>query len=69
MSFSKNIEEEFQAELSSSAIEKEIVLIRKELFTLRTQKGTRQNFKAHRFKHLHHRLSQFMLLKGNLKNN
>lgn len=69
MTFIKNIENEFQTELTPSVIEKEILVIRKELFNLRTQKGTRQKFNAHRFKHLHHRLSQFMFIQSTKTNN
>ena len=58
MSFIKNIENEFQTELTPSVIEKEILVIRKELFNLRFKKATRQPFKAHEIKNTKRRIAQ-----------
>lgn len=46
--------------LSDSELAEEIVAIKRKLFELRFQQGTRRLEKPHEFKHSRHRLSQLM---------
>ncbi len=46
--------------LSDAELQEQIVAVRRELFQLRFQKGTRQLEKPHQFKHARHRLAQLM---------
>lgn len=47
-------------ELTDQEIADEILSVKKQLFDLRFQKGTRRLEKPHQFKHLRHRLAQLM---------
>ncbi|MGB3613136.1 MAG: 50S ribosomal protein L29 [Elainellaceae cyanobacterium] len=47
-------------ELTDQEISDDILSVKKQLFDLRFQKGTRRLEKPHQFKHLQHRLSQLM---------
>lgn len=53
--------------LSDQEIEEEILTIKKQLFELRFQKGTRRLEKPHQFKHARHRLAQLMTLEHERK--
>ncbi len=46
--------------LSDEELQEQIVAVKRELFQLRFQKGTRQLDKPHQFKHARHRLAQLM---------
>jgi large subunit ribosomal protein L29 len=46
--------------LNDEELQEQIVAIKRELFQLRFQKGTRQLEKSHQFKHARHRLAQLM---------
>lgn len=46
--------------LSNEELQEQIVAVKRELFQLRFQKGTRQLEKSHQFKHNRHRLAQLM---------
>ncbi|WP_421658547.1 50S ribosomal protein L29 [Leptothermofonsia sp. ETS-13] len=47
--------------LSDEELQEQIVAVKRELFQLRFQKGTRQlDNKSHQFKHARHRLAQLM---------
>ncbi len=46
--------------LSDQELEAEIIAVKKQLFDLRFQKGTRQLDKSHQFKHARHRLAQLL---------
>ncbi|MDX2229283.1 MAG: 50S ribosomal protein L29 [Leptolyngbyaceae cyanobacterium bins.349] len=46
--------------LSDQDIEAQIIEVKKQLFELRFQKGTRRLEKPHQFKHNRHRLAQLM---------
>jgi len=46
--------------LSDQEIEAQIIDVKKQLFELRFQKGTRRLEKPHQFKHNRHRLAQLM---------
>lgn len=46
--------------LSDEELQEQIVAVKRELFQLRFQKGTRQLEKSHQFKHNRHRLAQLM---------
>ncbi len=46
--------------LSDEELQEQIVAVKRELFQLRFQKGTRQLEKTHQFKHARHRLAQLM---------
>lgn len=46
--------------LSDTELEEQIIAVKRQLFELRFQKGTRQLDKSHQFKHARHRLSQLM---------
>lgn len=46
--------------LTDSELQEQIVAVKRELFQLRFQKGTRQLEKSHQFKHARHRLAQLM---------
>ncbi|MGI0485328.1 50S ribosomal protein L29 [Pantanalinema rosaneae CENA516] len=46
--------------LSDQELEEQIIAIKRELFELRFQKGTRRLEKPHQFKHARHRLAQLM---------
>lgn len=48
--------------LSITELQKEILLVRTQLFKLRFKKGTRQDFKPHLFKHKRHRLRQLLMV-------
>ncbi|MEO0405819.1 MAG: 50S ribosomal protein L29 [Cyanobacteria bacterium P01_A01_bin.135] len=47
-------------ELTDQEIADEVLAVKKQLFDLRFQKGTRRLEKPHQFKHLRHRLAQLM---------
>ena len=47
-------------ELTDQEVADEILSVKKQLFDLRFQKGTRRLEKPHQFKHLRHRLAQLM---------
>lgn len=47
-------------DLSDQEIEEQIIAVKKQLFELRFQKGTRRLEKPHQFKHNRHRLAQLM---------
>ncbi|MGF1513085.1 MAG: 50S ribosomal protein L29 [Elainellaceae cyanobacterium] len=47
-------------ELTDQEIGDEILSLKKQLFDLRFQKGTRRLEQPHQFKHLRHRLAQLM---------
>lgn len=47
-------------ELTDQEIGDEILSVKKQLFDLRFQKGTRRLEQPHQFKHLRHRLAQLM---------
>jgi large subunit ribosomal protein L29 len=47
-------------QLSDEELQDQIVGVKRELFQLRFQKGTRQLEKTHQFKHARHRLAQLM---------
>ncbi|MDX2240793.1 MAG: 50S ribosomal protein L29 [Leptolyngbyaceae cyanobacterium bins.302] len=49
-------------DLSDQEIEEQIVEVKKQLFELRFQKGTRRLEKSHQFKHNRHRLAQLMTI-------
>lgn len=46
--------------LSDQELEEQILAVKRELFQLRFQKGTRKLEKPHLFKHTRHRLAQLM---------
>lgn len=46
--------------LSDQELEEQIIAVKRELFELRFQKGTRRLEKPHQFKHARHRLAQLM---------
>jgi large subunit ribosomal protein L29 len=46
--------------LSDQELEVQIKAVKRQLFDLRMQKGTRQLEKSHQFKHARHRLAQLM---------
>jgi large subunit ribosomal protein L29 len=46
--------------LSNEELAEQIVAVKRQLFELRMQKGTRQLEKPHQFKHARHRLAQLM---------
>lgn len=46
--------------LTDGELQEQIVAVKRELFQLRFQKGTRQLEKSHQFKHARHRLAQLM---------
>ncbi len=46
--------------LGEQELADQIVAVKKQLFTLRMQKGTRQLEKPHLFKHTRHQLSQLL---------
>ena len=46
--------------LSDQELEAQIKAVKRQLFDLRMQKGTRQLEKSHQFKHVRHRLAQLM---------
>jgi large subunit ribosomal protein L29 len=46
--------------LSDEELQEQIIAVKRELFQLRFQKGTRQLDKPHQFKHARHRLAQLM---------
>ena len=48
--------------LSDQEIEEQIIEVKKQLFELRFQKGTRRLEKPHQFKHNRHRLAQLMTI-------
>jgi len=47
-------------ELTDQEVSDEILSVKKQLFDLRFQKGTRRLEKPHQFKHLQHRMAQLM---------
>jgi large subunit ribosomal protein L29 len=47
-------------ELKDEELSDQILAVKKELFQLRMQQGTRQLDKPHQFKHLKHRLAQLL---------
>jgi large subunit ribosomal protein L29 len=47
-------------QLSDQELQDQIIEVKRELFQLRFQKGTRQLEKTHQFKHARHRLAQLM---------
>jgi large subunit ribosomal protein L29 len=47
-------------DLSDQELEEQIIAVKRELFQLRFQKGTRKLEKPHLFKHARHRLAQLM---------
>jgi large subunit ribosomal protein L29 len=49
-------------DLSDAAISEEIIAVKRQLFELRFQKGTRRMEKPHEFKHARHRLAQLMTI-------
>lgn len=49
-------------DLSDQDIEEQIVEVKRQLFELRFQKGTRRMQKPHEFKHKRHRLAQLMTI-------
>ncbi|MGA7933433.1 MAG: 50S ribosomal protein L29 [Kovacikia sp.] len=46
--------------LNDEDLQEQILAVKRELFQLRFQKGTRQLEKPHQFKHARHRLAQLM---------
>lgn len=56
-------------ELDESQLEQEILATKKELFTLRLQKATRQSFKPHLFKQLKRKIAQLLTLEHQRKHN
>jgi large subunit ribosomal protein L29 len=46
--------------LNDEDLQAQILTVKRELFQLRFQKGTRQLEKPHQFKHARHRLAQLM---------
>ncbi|MBW4521885.1 MAG: 50S ribosomal protein L29 [Scytolyngbya sp. HA4215-MV1] len=48
--------------LSDQELEAQIAAVKRQLFDLRMQKGTRQLEKSHQFKHTRHRLAQLMTI-------
>ncbi|MGG6264857.1 50S ribosomal protein L29 [Leptolyngbya sp. AN03gr2] len=46
--------------LNDEELSDQILAVKKELFQLRMQQGTRQLEKPHQFKHVKHRLSQLL---------
>jgi large subunit ribosomal protein L29 len=48
--------------LSDQEIEDQILAVKRQLFELRFQKGTRRLEKPHEFKHNRHRLAQLMTI-------
>lgn len=51
--------------LNKNELESEILNIKKELFKLRFQRGNKQSFKSHQFKHQKHRLAQLLMKQQN----
>jgi len=49
-------------QLSDQEIDEQIIEVKKQLFELRFQKGTRRLEKPHQFKHNRHRLAQLMTI-------
>jgi large subunit ribosomal protein L29 len=47
-------------QLSDAELEEQIIAVKRELFQLRFQQGTRKLEKPHQFKHARHRLAQLM---------
>jgi large subunit ribosomal protein L29 len=54
-------------DMSDSEIADQILAVKKELFQLRMQQGTRQLEKPHLFKHAKHRLAQLMTVEHERK--
>ncbi|WP_414526782.1 50S ribosomal protein L29 [Nodularia chucula] len=54
-------------ELSDDKLAEEIVTVKKQLFTLRLQKATRQLDKPHQFRHAKHRLAQLLTVETERK--
>ena len=50
-------------DLSSTEVETQIQDLKRQLFDLRFQQGTRQPVQPHQFKHLRHTLAQLMTLR------
>jgi large subunit ribosomal protein L29 len=50
--------------LELKKIQLEIIELKKQLFSLRIKRATRQTFKPHLFKHTQHRLKQLILLQS-----
>lgn len=48
--------------LQDEELSDQILAVKKELFQLRMQQGTRQLDKPHQFKHLKHRLAQLLTI-------
>lgn len=49
-------------DLNLEQLSKEILILRKQLFTLRMRKATRQAFTPHSIKHAKHRLRQLLMI-------
>jgi large subunit ribosomal protein L29 len=49
-------------DLSDQDLEEQIIAVKRQLFELRFQKGTRRLEKSHQFKHTRHRLAQLMTI-------
>ncbi|MEA5582998.1 50S ribosomal protein L29 [Nodularia harveyana UHCC-0300] len=54
-------------ELSDDQLAEEILKVKKQLFTLRLQKATRQLEKPHQFRHARHRLAQLLTVETERK--
>jgi large subunit ribosomal protein L29 len=54
-------------DLSNDELAKQIAAVKRELFQLRFQKGTRRLEKPHQFKHARHRLAQLMTVEQERK--
>lgn len=54
-------------ELSDDKLAEEIVTVKKQLFTLRLQKATRQLDRPHQFRHAKHRLAQLLTVETERK--
>ncbi|EKQ68879.1 ribosomal protein L29 [Leptolyngbyaceae cyanobacterium JSC-12] len=50
--------------LTDEELEEQIIAVKKQLFELRFQKGTRRLEKSHEFKHNRHRLAQLLTVEG-----
>lgn len=48
--------------LTDSEVADQILDLKKQLFDLRFQQGTRQEVKSHQFKHIRHQLAQLMTI-------
>lgn len=55
--------------LDDSQLEQEILVTKKELFTLRLQKATRQSFKPHLVRQLKRKIAQLLTLEHERKHN